>query len=63
MEIPPTCRTPFDVICHCMEEKLAYASTEQVVLILNGIEPDLLSLRFSAKRFQIMVLGYGALAS
>ncbi|XP_031375045.1 alpha-aminoadipic semialdehyde synthase [Punica granatum] len=34
-EIPPTCQTPFDVTCHLMEEKLAYASTEQDMVLLH----------------------------
>ncbi|KAK4793656.1 hypothetical protein SAY86_024091 [Trapa natans] len=41
IEIPTTCQTPFDVICHRMEEKLAYASTElDMVLLHHEVEVE-----------------------
>ncbi|WMV37081.1 hypothetical protein MTR67_030466 [Solanum verrucosum] len=34
-EIPSSCKSPFEVTCLRMEEKLAYSKTEQVVLIIT----------------------------
>lgn len=35
VEIPPSCLSSFDVICLRMEEKLAYSSTEQDMVLLH----------------------------
>ncbi|PSS02071.1 Saccharopine dehydrogenase, partial [Actinidia chinensis var. chinensis] len=40
-EIPPSCRSAFEVICLRMEERLAYSSTEQdMVLLHHEVEVD-----------------------
>lgn len=35
MKMPSSCKSPFEVTCLRMEEKLAYSKTEQVVLIIT----------------------------
>ncbi|KAL6976806.1 1-piperideine-2-carboxylate,1-pyrroline-2-carboxylate reductase [Sarracenia purpurea var. burkii] len=40
-EIPVSCQSAFDVLCYRMEERLAYSSTEQdMVLLHNEVEVD-----------------------
>lgn len=57
--IPPKCKTAFDVTCLLMEEKLAYSSTEQdMVLLYHEIEVEFPETH-AKERHQATLLEFG----
>ncbi|GMH03560.1 hypothetical protein Nepgr_005399 [Nepenthes gracilis] len=57
--IPLSCQTAFDVTCFCMEERLAYSSTEQdMVLLHHEIEVDFQESH-SIEKHQATLLEFG----